>query len=181
MTSPVQTQAPVTKPGTPAAKPGTPAATTAPVPVAPAKAELTTDFISESAFMLAPELASQTMPTRARSEKQHQMDVQVARLHAVWVKASKPSTWDAMVKGGAVATYFVQPELAADLHKLISRAITFHGLRARMGTAFKVTDKHVVQYHLPAEYLGREAVSFAVLDKRPRATSGGKPAAVITK
>lgn len=146
----------------------------------PAKPEMSVADI-DGGFILTAELATVSAPVRARNDKQRAMDKKVKELHALWIKANKPSTWDAMVKGGAVATYFVEPDKSADLHKLITRAVSFHGLRSRMGTAFKVTESHVAKFKLPAEYLGREAISFAVLDKRPRATSDGKPASEILK
>lgn len=144
----------------------------------PAKPEMSVADI-DGGFILTAELATVSAPVRARNDKQRAMDKKVKELHALWIKASKPSTWDAMVKGGAVATYFVEPDKSADLHKLITRAVSFHGLRSRMGTAFKVTEAHVAKFKLPAEYLGREAISFAILDKRPRATSDGKSASAI--
>lgn len=135
-----------------------------------------------SAVMLAPELAEQAAPTRARSEKQTAMDTKVSELHAAWIKAEKPNTWDKMVAGKTVATYFTEPDKSAELHKLINRSVAFHGLRARFGTPFKANEKLVERYGLPANYLGREVISFAIMDKRPRATSDGKSAKeVVTK
>ena len=146
---------------------------------AAAKAEL--EFISGGAFMLTPELASPTTPVRARNEKQQAMDRKVKEMHGTWVKGGKPTSWDAMVKAGTVATYFTEPEKSADLHKLITRAVALHGVRSKFGTPFKVTEAHVARYGLPQHYLGREAISFAIMDKRPRATSDGKSASEIIK
>lgn len=154
------------------------AADAKPAPKPEAKPEVKTDdglsldFIGTGGFMLAPELATAAAPVRARSDKQKKMDEVVAKLHKAWVAAGKPNTWEKMVAGRCVTTYFVEPDKAADLHKLINRAVTFHGLRSRMGTSFKVTSAHVSKYNLPANYEGREAVSFAILDKRPRSASG---------
>jgi hypothetical protein len=149
----------------------------APPPAAPAAPALETDFISGGAFTLAADLADVTAPVRARNEKQMAMDKMVKNLHAKWLAidpAKRPSTWDGLVKAGCVATYFVQPELAADLHKLISRAVTLHGVRSRIGTSFLVTDTVRANMlkrgiNIPEAYLGREAISFSILDKRPRA------------
>lgn len=132
-----------------------------------------------SAFMLPTELADSSAPVRARSEKQTAMDKKVDELHKAWVKAGKPSTWAKMVEHHTVVTYFVEPDKAAELHKLVNRAVTFLGLRSRMGTSFLITDKHTERFHLPKEYVGREAISFAIMDKRPRATSDGKPASQV--
>src|SRR5579859_5644420 len=138
-----------------------------------------------TAFMLTPELASQSAPVRARSDKQREMDKKVSELHALSTTAKKDgkaiATWDDMVRAKIVVTYFVEPDKAAELHKLISRSVAFLGLRARMGTAFKATEKLVKTYSLPEHYVGREVVSFAVLDKRPRGTSDGKKAAEVVK
>lgn len=145
--------------------------------VAKEKAEL--DFINGGVIMLSPELAEASAPVRARSDKQVAMDGKVETLHGLWVKANKPNTWDKMVGAKCVATYFSEPERSADLHKLIDRAATFHKVRVRYGTPFKATEKLVSQYKLPENYVGREVISFAIMDKRPRATSGGKDAAAI--
>lgn len=187
------TQTTTTKTNAPA-----PATATAPAPApasngaapatATATAELSLDFISDGGFVLTAELATTTAPVRARSERQLAMDKVVRQLHAKWAATGRHSTWDAMVKAGAVATYFVEPDKSADFHKLINRATTFVkvgeesniAIRSRMGTAFKVTEQHIAKFKLPAEYLGREAISFAIMDKRPRATTTkpatGKPA-----
>ena len=180
MTSPVAPAKPVTKSDIVAANPvksGNPANTNAPTaPVTPetVKPELAASFITSGGFMLPADLTEETAPVRARSDKQTAMDAKVKELHTAWVKAGKPSTWDGQSK--VAATYFIQPNLAADLHKLVNRAAAYHGLRVRMGTPFKVSEKHVSRYGLPANYLGREAVTFAVLDKRPRTTPATKPA-----
>lgn len=131
------------------------------------------------AFMLPVELSEASAPVRARSEKQQAMDAKVAELHKVWDKAGKPSSWAKMVEARAVVTYFTEPDKSAELNKLVNRAVAFHGLRVRKGTSFRVTEKHVERFNLPKEYVGREAISFAIMDKRPRATSEGKPASQV--
>lgn len=181
---------PNSKPNTPqtnvTAKPTVPANGTKPEAKPEVKSEakpevqtLSLNDIESGAFMLPAELSDTAAPVRARNEKQQAMDKKVKELHAAWLRAGKPNTWANMVAGKTVATYFTEPDKSAELHKLINRAVALHGVRARMGTSFRVTEKHVAAYGLPAHYLGREAISFAVMDKRPRATSDGKPAAEV--
>lgn len=147
--------------------------------LAEAKPTLDTDFLA-SPFTLDgdAELVKATQPQRERNAKQTQMDGVVAKAHARWVEVGKPSVWGKIVETKSALTYFVQPELAADLKKVIGRAGTFHGLRIRYGTSFLVTEGIVSKYNLPADYVGREVVSFAVMDRRPRATAtnGNAPA-----
>jgi hypothetical protein len=162
-------------------EPGSPEAIAAIKAAEAAKAKAELDFIESGAFMLAPELAAVTAPRNARSPRQEKMDDKVTELHEAWVKAGRPTTWDAMVKAKVVATYFSEPDKSAELKGLIDKAVKFHGLTARMGTSFKVTAAHVKQYNLPEHYEGREAISFAVRDKRPRGTSAGKSASKIIK
>lgn len=139
--------------------------------------------ITSGAVMLAPELAEETAPVRARSDKQRAMDEQVKKLHEQWVKSGKATTWAKMVESKAVATFFLDPETAPEFHRLLSRAVSFHGLRTRMGTSFKATEKMVKRYGLPENYIGREVISFAVMDKRPRAanTEGKSGSQVIAE
>ena len=132
-----------------------------------------------SAFMLPAELADTSAPVRARSEKQTAMDKKVDELHKAWVKGGKPGTWAKMVEAHTVVTYFVEPDKSAELHKLVNRSVAFLGLRSRMGTSFLVTEKHTEKFNLPKQYVGREAISFAIMDKRPRATSDGKSAGQV--
>lgn len=160
-------------PKTAAAGPATPA------PVAPEKPALSADFISGGGFILAPELAEQSAPKNARNERQTAMDLTVSQMHEMWVKAGRPNTWAKMVEGKTVKTYFVDPTQAGDLKKLVNSAVSLHDVRVRWGTPFKATDKMVKAYNLPAEYLGREVISFAIMDKRPRGTANGQTAAAI--
>lgn len=138
----------------------------------PAADEIDLAFIESGLMTLAPELANQAAPQRARSDKQAAMDARCEKLHAAWVKASKPSVWAKLVETNCVATYFVEPEKTASLKKLVRRAATFHDVRVRWGTSFKATETLIAKYNLPKEYLGREVVSFAIMDKRPRAANG---------
>lgn len=161
------------RPATPAAP--APAATPAPAAAAPAPVpadEIELDFIKSGGLTLAPELAAQAAPQRQRSDKQAAMDERCQALHDAWIKAGNPSVWAKMVEGKAVATYFTEPQKSANLHKLVTRAVNYLGYRVRWGTSFKATEALIKKYNLPTEYLGREVVSFAVMDKRPRATNG---------
>lgn len=163
-------------PGRPAAPPApapTPATTASAAAPAPAPAdEIELDFIKSGGLTLAPELAAQAAPQRQRSDKQTAMDERCQVLHDAWEKAGKPSIWAKMVEGKAVATYFTEPQKSANLHKLIRRAADYLGYRVRWGTSFKATEVLIKKYNLPFEYLGREVVSFAIMDKRPRAANG---------
>jgi hypothetical protein len=163
----------------PAPAPAAPVETPAPA-AKQEKATVDLGFIN-GAVMLDPTLAEASAPVRARSEKQMAMDTQVEKLHGVWVAAGKPSTWEKMVAGKTVATYFSEPELSSDLKKLIDRAVSFKGVRARYGTSFTATPELVKRFSLPDTYVGREVISFAVMDKRARTTSGGKTAAEIVE
>ncbi|HVH71547.1 MAG TPA: hypothetical protein VNB49_10605, partial [Candidatus Dormibacteraeota bacterium] len=129
------------------------------------------DFDLTAPVMLDPELTKTSAPQRERSERQQQMDATVAKLHEHWAKVGKPSVWGKMVETKSVATYFVAPDKAGDLRKLINRAGTLHGLRIRYGSEFAVSEKLRERYNLPENYVGRTVVSFAVMDKRPRATT----------
>lgn len=190
MTSqPTATVKPATAPAAPASvvKPATTAttgATTAPEtkPTAkPAKPEVTVDMIG-GAFMMPAALAETSAPVRARSDKQRAMDTKVGELHKLWISKGRPSaTWDKLTGAGVVATYFMSPELSEGLKTLVNRSCTFLGVRARWGTPFVVTEALLRQFpQIPAEKLGNEVISFAILDKRERATNGqGKPAAAV--
>lgn len=167
------------KPATPA-NPPTPA-TAKPAEGKPADAKptgkddgLSLDFLSEVVILVPGELASEAAPQRARSEKQVKMDENVAKLHKAWKTAGQPSQWPKLVEAKVVATYFVEPNKSAELKRLVNRAVQFHGIRARWGTSFSATEKLVTQYGLPRDYIGREVVSFAVMDKRPRSTEDKK-------
>lgn len=165
MSTPTAPKTPV-----PAPAPATPSANGKPADK-PADS-LTTDFIASGAFMLPAELSTATAPVRARNEQQRAMDTQVKGLYTKWQQNGKPTTWDAAVKAGVVATYFIAPDKAPAFKKLITRAVAFTaGTRVRWGTQFKVTEKHVTAFKLPADYLGREAISFCIAAKRERASS----------
>jgi hypothetical protein len=154
---------------------------------AEAKPEITLslDDINGGGFMLAPELASVAAPVRARSDKQKAMDSKVKELHDKWLKASKPTVWDKMVSARVVATFFSPPELSAEYKKLVRTAVAFHDLRVKWGTPFTMTEKLRNTWKerfgipIPEHYVGREVISYAVMDKRPRGTSEGKSASEV--
>lgn len=131
------------------------------------------EFIS-APFILSPEMGKASAPQRARDAAQLKMDETVNALHDTWVKAGRPSTWGAMVSAGTVATYFVNPEKVADHKRLITRATQLpdSGIRARWGKSYVVTEALAQRHNLPGDYVGREVVSFAIMDKRPRTTNG---------
>lgn len=136
--------------------------------------ELSVDFL-DSGVILAEALVSETMPVRARNERQQVIDRKVKAAHDNWTAKGKPGDWNSQVKAGVVVTYFPAPDKAAELKRLINKAADFHGVRVRYGSSFKVTDEHVKRFNLKPELLGHEAVSFAILDKKAR-TTATKPA-----
>lgn len=163
MATQTQTPAPT------AARPTAPAANA--TPAAPATdAKLALDDIGAVA-MLSADLAEQAAPQRSRNERQVKMDEIVGKLHKTWKAAGQPTTWPKMVEKNVVATYFVDPPKASDLKLLVNRAVSYHGVRVRWGTPFVATEKLVQTHKLPTEYIGREVISFAIMDKRPRTTS----------
>lgn len=176
MSSPTQTQTQTKPDAKPNANAGTPV--TGPAANAnakpDAKPEVTLDEL-DAVVVLTPDLAKETAPVRSRSERQTKMDEIAKRLHEQWTKAGSPSQWPKIVQGGAVATYFVEPNKASDLKNLIKRAATFHDLRVKWGGPMQATEKLVTAKGLPKEYIGREVVSFAIIAKRPRPTET-KPA-----
>lgn len=167
-TGPATVHAAAAKTGT-AAKP----TETKPTETKPKADELSLDFIG-GAVILTSDLAVQTAPKNQRSEKQSKMDEVVKRLHTAWVNAGRASQWPKMVESKVVATYFVEPNKSAELKRLINRAVTFHNVRARFGTSFVATEALVTKHNLPKEYIGREVISVAIMDKRPRTTSESK-------
>lgn len=155
---------------TPEATPAAPAADAAPKAenkpeATPAPKELALDFVS-APVTLAASLAQTSQPKRSRSEKQEKMDAVAAKAHKTWTDAGRPSQWGAMVNANTVLTYFVDPELSADLKSLITKAAAFHGTRARFGSSFALTPDMVKTHNLPEDHIGREVVNFAIVDKR---------------
>lgn len=138
-----------------------------------ANGELDLDFLAEGGMILAEALTAETMPVRARSERQQVIDRKVKAAHENWTAKGKAGDWNGLVKAGVVVTYFPAPDKAAELKKLINKAADFHGVRVRYGSSFVVTQQHIERFNLKPELLGHEAVSFAILDKKARTT---KPA-----
>jgi hypothetical protein len=127
------------------------------------------DFLA-SPVTLSADLTKVAAPQRERNERQQKMDETVRRAHDNWVKAGRPSTWPAAVDAKTVITYFAEPEKADALRKMINRATSFLGIRARYGSAFAVTPEMAKSHGLPESYVGREVISFVAMDKRSRAS-----------
>jgi hypothetical protein len=138
---------------------------------------LTANFIASGAFDLSAAadmsetIATAGAPQRARNERQQAMDAEVSKLHAHWIEAGRPSTWGTLVSSKSTLTYFVEPELAADFKKTVTKAVNYLGIRVRWGSSFVATEAMQQKFGLPAEYVGREVISFAALDRRPRNTT----------
>lgn len=122
--------------------------------------------------ILSPELVKETAPQNARNDRQVKMDETVKRLHEAWTNANGPSTWGAAVNAKVVATYFVEPEKAEDIKKLVTKAGRFHGVTIRWGTSFLATADLVKKHNLPENYTGREVLSFFVKTTRTVAKNG---------
>lgn len=138
---------------------------------AEASDELSLDFLAEGGVILAEALTAETMPVRARNERQQVLDRKVKAAHENWTAKGKPGDWNSQVKAGVVVTYFPAPDKSAELKRLINKAADFHGVRVRYGSSFVVTEQHISRFNLKPELLGHEAVSFAVLDKKARTTA----------
>lgn len=139
--------------------------------------ELSLDFLAEGGVILAEALTAETMPVRARNERQQVLDRKVKAAHENWTAKGKPGDWNSQVKAGVVVTYFPAPDKSAELKRLINKAADFHGVRVRYGSSFVVTEQHIQRFNLKPELLGHEAVSFAVLDKKARTTAATTAAA----
>lgn len=138
--------------------------------------ELDLDFLASGGVMLAEALVTETMPVRQRNERQMVMDTKVKALHEAWTAKGKVGDWNSLVKAGVVATYFLEPDKSAKFKGLVNKAATFHSVRVRYGSSFVVTEAHISRFGLKPEYLGREAISFAILDKKARTTSAANGA-----
>lgn len=114
---------------------------------------LTLDVLSKPAEVGA-DLASMTAPTRARDERQVQIDKIVAGLYKEWTNEGKPERWAQMPK----KSYHVDPKAADTLRMLVRRAANFLGYAVKFGRP--VHDQH-----------GREIVTFGVRDQRQRSKS----------
>ena len=131
-------------------------------------AGLDSEFLASPVILASvePELLKATAPRNNRSDEQKSIDTVVANLHSAWVKAGKLTQWSAMVNSKCVATYFVEPAQAAKFKQYVNRAGDLHSRRIKYGTPIPVTEAIVKRYGLPDNYLGREIVSFAVMDKK---------------
>ena len=175
-----------TTPPTPPAPPAAPAPAapkpTVPEQPKPVESKPTWDapiFLADDA-----ELIKATAPRNARNDEQRKMDDAVKSLHSKWVAAGRPSQWPVMVSKGCVATIPVEPQHAAKLKAVINRAATLHGVAPRWGTPVLVTEEFIRKQAargvvIPAHYLGREMVSFAVRDKRDRKTDTATAQAAV--
>lgn len=94
-------------------------------------------------------LASVAAPTRARDDRQVQIDGVVSDLHTAYVAAGKPERWATMPK----RAYHVDPKAADTLRMLIRRAANFIDVSVRFGRPVR-------------DNQGREIVVFGVRDKR---------------
>ena len=144
--------------------------TTDPKATDPKPAGFDLDFLSSPA-LLSTQLAKATAPAHERSESQKRIDDVVRRTHELWVASGRPAQWATCVSKHVVITYFTDPAQSADLKKLINKACLLHGVRVRYGASVIVSEALAKQYALPASFLGREVVSFTVMDKRKRNAS----------
>ena len=133
--------------------------------------ELDLDFVSGGAFTLSADLAKESAPQRERNAKQQAMDKVVQAAYDIWASSGKPTTWARLMETQSVKSYFVQPDQASEIKRLINSAVKLHEVRARYGSEFAVGETHIEKYNLPPDYLGRTVISFAVMDKRPRAAA----------
>lgn len=134
------------------------------------------DFLGSPVSLDSPELAAVSAPVRTRNERQAKMDEIGKRLFEHWQKIGSPSVWTKMVTARATVTYFSPPEKSADLKKLINRipgGITTADVRIKWGTSWLVTPALAQRHKLPENYVGREAISFGVIAKRPRTSKSG--------
>lgn len=133
------------------------------------ESKLASSFLA-APLNLAPEAAliKASAPRNSRSDEQKAMDKVVADYHKVWVTTGKLTAWPALVSAKAVATYIVEPADVAKIRQYINRATALHNVRARYGTPVTVTPPMAKQYGMPDNFVGREVISFAVMDKRTR-------------
>lgn len=175
-----------------APKPSAPPVETpkAPVPVAvpetpkaeTPKAEtpkLEVAFLAEPAELIPDaEMIKATAPRNARSDEQVTMDLVVSDYHKRWIASGRKSKWADLAaavvtsangtRKRVVATYFVSPEAAPKLKTLANKAGQLLDVRIRYGTSILVTEDLAKRHGLPGTHVGREAVSFAVMDKSTR-------------
>lgn len=182
MSTPTSTTPPAAaKPTTPpaaaaaAGKPITPPAAAKPTtPPAAKPAAFDASMIADGGFTLAEQLATITQPVNKRSDLQVAVDKQVQAVYDKWVTAGKPSgSWPNLIKARAVVTYFLPPVNAAEFRAKANKSATFLKYSIRWGQSFVVTSERRAEFakqgvNIPAEFDGREAVSFAVRDQVTR-------------
>lgn len=151
-----------------------PAPAPAPKTEATAKVETPADgFAPAPASLLADEATlRKTAPRWQRKPEQLNMDNIVKQAHERWIKAGKPSQWGAMAAKGVVMTYFSDVDKSHALRQLVNRASALHEVRVRWGTSFILTEGFVKSQQargvdIPDSQIGKEVLSFAILDKRP--------------
>lgn len=137
-------------------------------PTAPAAAVSLAPFV----LVTDAEVLKATAPRNTRTKEQTDMDKTVKEFHTKWVKANRPSQWGAMASAGVVATFFSEPDKSAKLRQIVNRAAGLHEVRIRWGTAFTLTPDFVEKQRsagvaIPDSAIGKDAISFAVMDKRP--------------
>jgi hypothetical protein len=130
------------------------------------------DFIASGAYTLAADLADVAAPQRVRPAKQQAMDKVIAAIHARWGQVGRPTTWAKLMETHVVKSYFVQPDQAGEIKRYIGSAAKLHGVRIKYGSEFIVSEALITKHNLPADYLGRTVISFAVMDKRPHSKTG---------
>lgn len=115
-----------------------------------------------------------TAPRNQRTPKQLAMDKTVKEFHEKWIEAGRPSQWAVMASPAkkVVVTFFSDPDESAKLKQVINRAAGLHKVRIKWGTPFILTPDFVAKQHeagvqIPDSEIGKEAISFAVMDKRP--------------
>lgn len=128
---------------------------------------LSADFLSAPEILLdSPDLLKATAPRNARSDEQRAMDAVVATAHKTWIDAGKPDKWADLAAKRCVKSYFCEPAEAAKLKQYANRAAVLHNVRIRYGTSVTVTPEfRAKRPQVPEAYLGREIISFAVMDK----------------
>ena len=139
-------------------------------------------------YVLKPdtELLKVTAPRNQRSAEQIAMDTTVKAFHAKWVAANRPSQWNVMASAGVVATFFSDLNKGSNLRRIINRAAGLHEVRIRWGTSFVLTPEFVAKQRaagvaIPDTAIGKEAISFAVMDKRPDNLTPAQRKAALAK
>lgn len=143
---------------------------------------LGTSFLSQP-MNLAPEadLIKASAPRNTRSDEQKAMDKVVSDYHKKWIAEGKPTQWPTLASKKCVATYVVEPSDVTKIKQYVNRATALHDVRARYGSQVTVTESMLKKYGMPDNYLGRQVVTFAIMDKRPRDVDPKVAAAAVEK